>query len=127
MDNEFWIKAIKSKIPIVFKLVALVLNASVLMSLLSVVFIVFSWTTYYTFWNPNVLDVLQMWTIFAAFYLIIFAAFPTTLIVILAYFTSKPKARDAYQLKRNFKLIAGNLFILLTLFVLMLLKENEWI
>ena len=78
---------LENKISIILRLLRFVFSLSVIMSFVSLLFIIFSTTKYYYYFgNPSFLDVLQGLTVYAAFYVIIFAAFPSALILIITYF-----------------------------------------
>ena len=109
---------LESKISIILRFLRFVLLLSAAMSFVSLLFIIFSTTKYYYhFGNPSFLDVLQGLTVYAAFYVIIFAAFPATLILIITYFLFKFKLKKSLQAKKHFRLILLNTLILFAIFL----------
>lgn len=115
---------LESKMSIILRFSRFVLLMSVIISFVSLLFIFFSTTKYYYhFGNPSFLDVLQGLIIYAAFYVIIFAAFPATLILIITYFIFKYKFKRNFQVKKHFRLIILNVLILVVMFMIVALNK----
>lgn len=115
---------LESKISIILRFLRFVFWLSVIMNFVSLLFVIFSTTRYYYhFGNPSFLDVLQGLTVYAAFYVIIFAAFPATLILIITYFIFKFKCKKSLQLKKHCRLIILNILILFAIFLVVVFNK----
>ncbi|MBK9959066.1 MAG: hypothetical protein IPP11_10875 [Chitinophagaceae bacterium] len=116
---------LESKISIILKILKFVFLLSVIMNCVSLVFVIFSTTKYYYhFENPSFLDVLQGITVYAAFYIIIFAAFPSVLILTIIYFLFKFKLNRGIQAKKHFRLIILNILILFAIFLVVVFDKS---
>ena len=112
------LRFLESKISIIVKFLKFVFWLSVIMNFVSLLFVIFSTTKYYYhFHNASFLDVLQVLILYSSFYVLIFAAFPAALILIITYFLFKIKLKKNLQLKKHFKLIILNILIGIFLFV----------
>lgn len=122
----FKLSLLENKIPIILKISRLILSLSLIMSFVSLVFIIFSTTRYYypPFGNPSHLDIILALIIYATFYIIIFVAFPVTLILIICYSLFKLKIKKNIKTKIHFRLVIANILILLSTILLVVLQNN---
>ena len=116
---------LESKISIILKFLKFVFWLSVIMNFVSLLYVIFSTTKYYYhFDNASFLDVLQVLILYASFYLLIFAAFPAALILIITYFLFKIKLKKSLQIKKHFKLIILNILILIGIFLFVSINKS---
>lgn len=94
------------------------------MSILSLLFVIFSKPGYYGMFESTVtiLDALPYIVIYGTFYTIIFLVFPATVILLLIYILYRFIGRDNIKIKSHLYLIIWNVVILLLIFLISYLK-----
>ncbi|MDR6967304.1 TM2 domain-containing membrane protein YozV [Flavobacterium arsenatis] len=100
------------------------------MSILSLLLVIFPKTGYYGRFQTTVtiLEGLPYIVFYGTFYIIIFLAFPATVILLVIYMLYRYVRRESLEIKAHFRLIIWNIVVLLFVFLIGYLKfscENK--
>ncbi len=116
---------LESKISTILRILKFVFWLSTMMNFISLLFVIFSTTKYYYhFHNASFLDVLLALILYAAFYVILFLAFPALFLLLMCYFLFKLKFKKNLQIKKHIKLIILNILILLAIFLVVVVNKS---
>ncbi|MFT3795278.1 hypothetical protein [Flavobacterium sp.] len=117
---------LKNKIPLLLKLITIAFQLSVAMSLLLLLFAVFTVVVYHSIVHAPELFLSLYWVVaYGTFYIIIFATIPGFFIVVSGYFLSKWKWQKSIEIKPYLKLFLLNLVILLAVFLVACLNYSN--
>lgn len=105
-------------------LIKIIFLITLCMSILSLLFVIFPKTGYHGRFQTTVpiLDALPYIVFYGTFYIIIFLAFPATVILLVIYMMYKYVRRESLEIKPPFRLIIWNIAVLLFVFLIGYLK-----
>lgn len=123
LTNKNLIVAILDKIPLLLRLITITFKLSVAMSLLFLLFTIFTVVVYKDVSQTPELFLIPYWIVaFGNFYIIFFATIPGFLIALLVYFVLKWKFQRHIKIKPYLKLFAWNICVVLAIFLIVFLN-----
>lgn len=125
LTNKNLIVAILDKIPLLLKLITITFKLSVAMSLLFLLFTIFTVVIYKDVSQAPELFLIPYWIVaFGNFYIIFFATIPGFFIALLVYFVLKWKFQMHIEIKPHLKFFEWNIFIVLVVVAIVFLNYN---